>query len=165
MTFFHTRKGQTIWHPRMAPSPLSSSNVPESSEQPAGHQARATTTAVERLQTPAYQSTSLLPTSWFPPQPAFPKLPSQRADDCPLDLFPPEESSDAAGLLQVPPYMSSYSPSLQGDRVHSVPDAQQYHLIPPGTMSNPKAMSQISPGFVFVNFLSPSDCYCRTVFP
>jgi hypothetical protein len=35
----------------------------------------------------------------------------------------------------------------------------QYQPVSAGSNANPRAMSQVSPGFIFVNFLSQSVCW------
>lgn len=38
-------------------------------------------------------------------------------------------------------------------------DRPQYQLVSPGTPTDPRAMSQVSPGFIFVNFLCLCDAF------
>jgi hypothetical protein len=96
----------------------------------------------------------------------FPILRSQRIEDDPPDLFAdpvPAPETAAAGAerearqaqeeeQQVPSSMSGYSSSSQDDSVYSSPAPQQYSLVTPGTLNDPRTMSQVSPGFVFVMF-------------
>jgi hypothetical protein len=111
------------------------------------------------------------------PLPAFPVLHSQRIEDDPPDLFAdsePEPETSASGAERearqiqeeqpMPSSMSGYSSSSQDDSVYSSPAPQQYRLVTPGTLNDPRTMSQVSPGFVFVNFLSLSICFCEHVF-
>lgn len=53
-----------------------------------------------------------------------------------------------------PSTMSTYSSSSQDDAIYSTPGPKQYQLVTPGMMNDPRSMSQVSPGFIFVNFLS-----------
>ena len=48
--------------------------------------------------------------------------------------------------------MSAYSSSSQ-DSVYSTPGPQQYSLVTPGFAQNPRSMTQVSPGLIFVNLL------------
>ena len=50
--------------------------------------------------------------------------------------------------------MSNYSSSSQGDAYYSSPGPQQYTLVTSGIMNDPRNLSQVSPGFIYVNFLS-----------
>ena len=50
--------------------------------------------------------------------------------------------------------MSTYSSSSQDDAVYSSPGLKQYRLVTPGMLNDPRSMSQVSPGFIFVIFLS-----------
>ena len=47
------------------------------------------------------------------------------------------------------------SPSALDELIHTMP---QYQPVSAGSTSNPRTMSQVSPGFIFVNFLSQSIC-------
>ncbi len=55
--------------------------------------------------------------------------------------------------------MSAYSSSSQDDAYYSSPGPMQYRLVTPGMLDDPRSMSQVSPGFIYVNFLSQSLLY------
>jgi hypothetical protein len=67
-------------------------------------------------------------------------------------------------LLQLPPSTSPNPASLASTRSSSAPPDEliytmsQYQPVSAGSNANPRAMSQVSPGFIFVNFLSQSVC-------
>jgi hypothetical protein len=48
-----------------------------------------------------------------------------------------------------------HSPSPPDELIYTMP---QYQPVSAGSGANPRAMSQVSPGFIFVNFLSQSVC-------
>ena len=43
-------------------------------------------------------------------------------------------------------------------------DMSRYQAVSPGSTNNPRTMSQVSPGFIFVNFLSQSVCSFAALF-
>lgn len=92
---------------------------------------------------------------------AFPILRSQPIEEDPPDLFAPESSiaSTVQDEAIQPPDMSSYSSSSQEDSVYSSPGPQRYQLVSPGTLNDPRTMSQVSPGFIYVTFLTRSVCF------
>ena len=58
-------------------------------------------------------------------------------------------------------------PLLQEESIYNMPRPQQYQLFSPGSASDPRTMSQVSPGFIFVNFpkslqMIPSPSCFRT---
>jgi hypothetical protein len=67
----------------------------------------------------------------------------------PASIFSPEYfTGDPSGSRP----MSSYSSSSQ-DSVYSTPGPQSYRLVSPYTMNDPRIMSQVSPGLVYVSSL------------
>src|SRR5579862_6020916 len=67
----------------------------------------------------------------------------------PASIFSPEHfAGDPSGSRP----MSSYSSSSQ-DSVYSTPGPQSYRLVSPYTMNDPRIMSQVSPGLVYVSSL------------
>jgi hypothetical protein len=68
-------------------------------------------------------------------------------------------------LLQLPQRTSPNPASLSSTRSSPVPPDEliytmpQYQPVSAGSNANPRAMSQVSPGFIFVNFLSQSVCW------
>ena len=67
----------------------------------------------------------------------------------PASIFSPEQyTGDPSGSRP----MSSYSSSSQ-DSVYSTPGPQSYRLVSPYTMNDPRSMSQVSPGLVYVSSL------------
>lgn len=56
--------------------------------------------------------------------------------------------------------MSAYSSSSQDDAVYSSPGPQQYSLVTPGMMRDPRNLSQVSPGFIYVIFPKSNNAFC-----
>lgn len=92
------------------------------------------------------------------PRTSSPTSQSQPAEQYPSDLYAPESSTSQMGTTAGSlPFTSSYSSSSQ-DSAYGTPPAIRYQLVTSGSTSNPRAMSQVSPGFIFVIFLSLRDC-------
>jgi hypothetical protein len=68
------------------------------------------------------------------------------------DLFeqPQTTSPDPAN-----PSLTKSSPSQSDELIYTMP---QYQPVSAGSTASPRTMSQVSPGFIFVNFLSLSVC-------
>ena len=47
--------------------------------------------------------------------------------------------------------MSSYSSSSQEDSIYSSPGAQQYQVVTPGMLNDPRPITQVSPSLLYVN--------------
>ena len=74
-----------------------------------------------------------------------------------------EQAFTSTSLPPIPEFPGQ-SPYLTADMARHISQssssgrAGQYQLVSPGTPSDPRAMSQVSPGFIFVNFLSLLRC-------
>lgn len=85
----------------------------------------------------------------------------------PVPDYPPETSSyqparPDSDHPSIAASMSQYSSSSADDSVYSMPGPQSYQLVTP---YDDRSMSQVSPGFIFVNFLS-LDCFsAHLLFP
>ena len=127
-------------------------------EVPSTHQSRPTSRQPSLPSGPPSRTQSPVPLGV-----AFPILRSQPVEEDPPDLFA-LEGSVVSGLQEeiVPaPAMSTYSSSSQEDSVYSTPGPQRYQLVSPGTLNDPRTMSQVSPGFIYVTFLTHSDLIFR----
>ena len=77
----------------------------------------------------------------------------------PLQGANPEPTFTSIPPPQIPEFPGQ-SPYLTADMARHISQSSssgrspQYQLVSPGTPSDPRAMSQVSPGFIFVNFLS-----------
>jgi hypothetical protein len=83
--------------------------------------------------------------------PEIPESSTRHTSGTALHTNQPAEASTESAPQQLPtrPHTMSRHASSQGR-------SQQYQLVSPGTPADPRAMSQVSPGFIFVNFL----CLC-----
>ena len=103
----------------------------------------------------------------------FPSSASQ-SSDLPLLYRPPTILLDTADEL-VPSLsqptafdlMSRHSTTSTSSSRHAPSSGrgQSYQLVSPGTPTDPRAMSQVSPGFIFVIFLCPCACCSAHPFP
>ena len=92
------------------------------------------------------------------PSTSFARPPTQdagvRIHDHPStdDLFEPPQTTppDPAN-----PSLTKSSPSPSDELIYTMP---QYQPVSAGSTASPRTMSQVSPGFIFVNFLSLSVC-------
>ena len=80
-------------------------------------------------------------------------LPSQRTEDDPPNLYAQDYSAGEVEPQTPAVVMSTYSSSSADESVYSTPGPSQYRLVTPGTVTDARDLSQVSPGFVFVNFL------------
>ena len=84
-----------------------------------------------------------------------------------------EKTGQAFSSTSLPPIpeFPGQSPYLTADMARHISQSSssgrsgQYQLVSPGTPSDPRAMSQVSPGFIFVNFLSLLRCCFSPAFP
>jgi len=147
----------------MDPSPRSSSSLP-----PARRSISPTTlsrgTQTQEFEDPALPQSPLAPGS----QGFLSGLPAHAAivlqsilEGQSEDTLIPESSQNPHQSTQHRLTMGRHSsPSQSGPN-----RSQQYQLISPGTSNDPRAMSQVSPGFIFVNFLSLCVDFCTLSFP
>jgi len=56
--------------------------------------------------------------------------------------------------------MPAYSSSSQNDPAYSSPGPQQYTLVTPGMLRDPRNLSQVSPGFIYVIFPKSTIAFC-----
>lgn len=89
-----------------------------------------------------------------PSPPSFVSRPQYTAST-PDDLLPVE----AILPLQIDPPIPHTTVSGRTSPDELIANMPRYQAVSSGSPSNPRTMSQVSPGFIFVNFLSQSVCF------
>jgi len=138
---------------------------------PPARRSTSPTTLSQGTQTQEFEDTALpqsplapgspLPQGLLSGLPAHIAIVRQSILEGQLEAAPvPESSQNPNQSTQLYLTMGRHSSPSQSDPTRS----QQYQLISPGTSNDPRAMSQVSPGFIFVNFLSLCIDFCTLSF-